>query len=189
MAHPHISRLRARISLTCPVPPASRALTHARSTAFCLVADLALCASLTVVLRRVDTALAGAAVYTFLARALCPTSNTLFEWSHDPGSGSDPRCYTRQTCAALIANGTTLINSSSATADGALPCGWARDRGQPCIDPIFFSWAGVAGRVALSLGVWAYVSCLQHWPFKRVFALTQVRHPTCSSPLTVPPPL
>merc|ERR1719473_1416580 len=55
----------------------------------------------------------------------------------------------------------------------ALPCGWARQRGYPCIDPIFYSWVSVIGQLSLLCGTWAYVSYLQKWPFRRIFAVTQ----------------
>lgn len=119
-------------------------------------------------LRPVDAALAGAVVYTFASRAVCPTSSIVFEWLHDPGSASDHRCASAGACAALNATPAT------ANASSALECGWARARDYPCIDVLTISWIGVAGRVALVLGVWCYVSCMQHWPFRRTFVVTQV---------------
>jgi len=127
---------------------------------------------------------------------MCPRSSLLFEWYHDPGvSASDLRCYTEDACQALlitapaantsIANATldgstlastTLTNLTSsweAEAPAASECGWARARGYPCIDPIFLSWVGVAGKLSLSLAVWAYVSFLQSWTFRRVIAFAQ----------------
>ena len=69
------------------------------STIFCLLADLALCAALSLVLRRVDRALAGAAVYTFLSRAICPTSQMMFEWSStiNPTANLPPQTYPKPT--------------------------------------------------------------------------------------------
>ena len=63
-------------------------------TAFVLCCDLAVCAALYLVLRTVDRALAGAAIYTFLSRALCPVvSNQVFDWFHAPSADStDHRC-------------------------------------------------------------------------------------------------
>ena len=132
-------------------------LTH-----FCLGSYGALCVALYLVLRPVDATLAGAVVYTFASRAVCPTSSVVFEWLHDPGPPSH-RCWTVEACAALNAT----------PAASALTCGWAKARDYPCIDPITVSWIGVAGRVALVLGVWFYVSLMQHWPFRRTFVVTQ----------------
>ena len=138
-----------------------------------LCCDLAVCAALYLVLRTVDKALAGAAIYTFLSRALCPVvSNQVFDWFHAPSADStDHRCLSAAACLALESNATAA--SANATSDAALECGWARIRGYPCIDPIFVGWVSAAGKVALSLGVWAYVACLQKWRFKAVFAFTQ----------------
>jgi MFS family permease len=114
------------------------------------------------VLRPVDATLAGAVVYTFASRAVCPKSSVVFEWLHDPGPPSQ-RCWTEAACAALNAT----------PAASALSCGWAKARDYPCIDPVTVSWVYVAGNFALLLGVWFYVSLMQHWSFRRTFVVTQ----------------
>jgi hypothetical protein len=87
------------------------------------------------------------------------------------------------TNAVPSAPATAALNTSSdaflsfaafVAAEGSdMPCGWARSAGNPCISTIFYSWVLVAGRVALALGVWAYVNVLQGWSYRRVFTLTQ----------------
>ena len=161
-------------------------------TPFNLVADIGLCISLYFMLRRVDKCLAGAAVYTFLSNALAPYSgNVIFDWYHDP-SGSDTRCLCPRACAALL-NGTAAPSSPPSlppppflppgaaappsqptSVSTGLPCGWAYDRNYPCIDPLFYSWVTVAEKFVLTLGVWFYVSFMQHWTFRKVFTTTQL---------------
>ena len=54
-----------------------------------------------------------------------------------------------------------------------MECGWAAQRGYPCIDPIFYTWVSVVGQLSLLAGTWAYVSFLQKWPFRKIFIVTQ----------------
>jgi len=135
-----------------------------------ILGNCALCLGLFGMLTHVDRCLARAIVYVFLQGALVPTSQILFEWSHDParsgvGAKQDNRCYTVEQCASLAVGDASTLE---------LPCGWARARGAPCISPMVFSWAGVVGSLALLGGTALYTSCFQGWTFRRIIALSQV---------------
>eukprot|EP00967_Tisochrysis_lutea_P117798 scaffold190766_cov33-Tisochrysis_lutea.AAC.2 len=150
-----------------------------------ILGNCALCLGLFGMLTHVDRCLARAIVYVFLQGALVPTSQILFEWSHDParsgvGAKQDNRCYTVEQCASLAVGDASTLE---------LPCGWARARGAPCISPMVFSWAGVVGSLALLGGTALYTSCFQGWTFRRIIALSQVRTPSRSLVVTVRMPL
>jgi hypothetical protein len=72
------------------------------------------------------------------------------------------RCYAADECAA-----------ADPPAAGALPCGWARARNAPCISPEFYSWASVAGSLALAGGTALYSAYFQGWSFRRMIFTSQ----------------
>tara|TARA_B100000513_G_scaffold186693_1_gene108595 strand:- start:51 stop:1694 length:1644 start_codon:yes stop_codon:yes gene_type:complete len=189
--------------------------------------NFALCGGVYCILRDVDTCLARALVYSFLANALCPFAPIMFEWSHDVAGGVDDRCASAEACVAkaaqLVLNATSIGDSFAHTAllgdlgapdlspdlsdtygGGAgsvfssesfggsffarrlgespgggwsaresLPCGWARERNYPCLSPIIFSWADVAGAAAMVLGTTLYTTVFQKWSYRRVLMLTE----------------
>lgn len=184
--------------------------------------NFALCGGVYCILRDVDTCLARALVYSFLANALCPFAPIMFEWSHDVAGGVDDRCASAEACVAkaaqLVLNATSIgdpfahtalladvgapdlsdtygggagsVFSSESFGGGfvarrlgesgggwsareSLPCGWARERNYPCLSPIIFSWADVAGAAAMVLGTTLYTTVFQKWSYRRVLMLTE----------------
>ena len=141
--------------------------------ALTVVGNLLLCLGLFLLLRVVDGCLARALVYAFLQNALCPSSSVLFEWSHAPanraGGNPDDRCWSADECAAAALNATALVDG-----EPPLPCGWARERGAPCLSPVFLSMMGVVGSAALVCGTALYTSVFQPWPYRRIIGTTQL---------------
>ena len=135
-----------------------------------IVANFGLCASLYLMLRGVDVALAKvllflllpvgvivpvatisarmptraqALVYAFLRGAIVPATDIVFAWARDP-TGDDDRCLSADACAEMG----RAYGPAPGDVGAPLPCGWARAADLPCIPAHLFAWASVVGCVA-----------------------------------------
>ena len=102
-------------------------------------------------LKTISRDLASAAVFIFLSGALSPATEVMFAWFHDDEKDGG-NCAKR--CAA-----------------GDEDCGWARDRGYPCIGSVYYGYMRATGRVFGLVGIILYNKYLSRWPYWRVFAL------------------
>ncbi|KAH8068784.1 BT1-like protein [Aureococcus anophagefferens] len=118
-----------------------------------LTVGLGLCLSLFIFrgLKTISRDLASAAVFIFLSGALSPATEVMFAWFHDDEK-DDGNCAKR--CA-----------------EGDEDCGWARDRGYPCIGSVYYGYMRATGRVFGLVGIILYNKYLSRWPYRRVFAL------------------
>ncbi|KAH8058224.1 BT1-like protein [Aureococcus anophagefferens] len=113
-----------------------------------LTVGLGLCLSLFIFrgLKTISRDLASAAVFIFLSGALSPATEVMFAWFHDDEK-DDGNCAKR--CA-----------------EGDEDCGWARDRGYPCIGSVYYGYMRATGRVFGLVGIILYNKYLSRWPYR-----------------------
>ena len=105
------------------------------------------------VLRPVSIHLAKGAIYIFLEGAFHPSTDIVFQWSHDDGEEYG-------NCSA---------NCESHNVDDPDGCGWARERDYPCISPPIWGWAKACARIFGLLGVILYTTWFANWKYKEIF--------------------
>lgn len=133
----------------------SDAVLVAGVTSVCIGSLLAV--SLYLLLRIVSKDLAGAAVFIFAIGAFQPTTDVIFDWSHDDGN-KDGNC------------------SSHCGDDADDDCGWAHERNLPCVDPAYYGLMRAVAQLFGFFGVVLYNAYLSNWTYRSVYSITIVAY-------------